>query len=135
MKKKLGIWLLAMLIYLSTFGVPIIAGYITFAEVIEERTGGGFFYFVFFITFIIFLKKIFNAIKKQKAGYTKAIFKLLISMITLYLVYKITTYIQINFEELATLILWSIGGRLLGFVFELIAVRTDKIYLEEIGVV
>ena len=66
MKKKLGIWLLAMLIYLSTFGVPIIAGYITFAEVIEERTGGGFFYFVFFITFIIFLKKIFNAIKKQK---------------------------------------------------------------------
>ena len=56
-------------------------------------------------------------------------------MITLYLVYKITTYIQINFEELATLILWSIGGRLLGFGFELIAVRTDKIYLEEIGVV
>lgn len=133
--KKLGMWSLVVFIYLSTFGVPILVGYLTFAEEIEARTGGGFFYFVFFLTFIVFLKKIFNAIKKQKAGYTKAIFKLLISMITLYLVYKVTTYIQINFEELATLILWTIGGRLLGFGFELIAIRTDKLYLEEIGVV
>lgn len=133
--KKLKIWGLTLLIYLSTFGVPIIAGYLTFAEKIEETTGGGFFYFVFFITFIVFLTKIFNAIKKQKAGYTKAIFKLLVSMITLYVVYEITTYIQINFQELGALILWTIFGRLLGFMFELIAIRIDKVYLEEIGVV
>ena len=90
---------------------------------------------VFFITFIVFLTKIFNAIKKQKAGYTKAIFKLVVSMITLYVIYTITTYIQINFEQLGILILWTIFGRLLGFAFELIAVKIDKVYLEEIGVV
>ncbi len=62
--KKLKIWGLTLLMYLATFGVPILAGYLTFAEKIEETTGGGFFYFVFFITFIVFLTKIFNAIKK-----------------------------------------------------------------------
>lgn len=133
--KKLRVWFLVILIYLATFGVPLIVGYLTFAEQIEAKTGGAFFYFVFFVVFVVFLKKILNAIKKQKASYTKAIFKLLISLVVLYLTYKVTSYVQINFQQLAQLLLWTIGGRLIGFLLELLAVKTDKVYLEEIGVV
>lgn len=133
--KKLRVWFLVVLIYLATFGTPLTVGYLTFAEQIEAKTGGAFFYFVFFVVFVVFLKKILNAIKKQKASYTKAIFKLLISLVVLYLTYKVTSYVQLNFQELAQLLLWTIGGRLIGFLLELLAVKTDKVYLEEIGVV
>lgn len=133
--KKIYIWLLAVAIYLAVFGVPIVTGYIMFAEQIGAKTGGAFFYFVSLIAFLFMLKKINAAIKRQKAGVTKAIFKLTVSLTTLYLSYMIVKYIGLNFDDLANLILITIGGRLLGFFLELLAVRIDKTYLEEIGVV
>lgn len=135
MKKKLSVWLLAIANYLAVFGIPIVASYLMFAEQIEAKIGGGFLYLSLLVIFVTFIKKITNAIKKQKAGYTKAIFKLLVSFVTLYVVYQLTLYIELNFEQLSNLILISIAARLLGFFIELWAVKIDKVFLEEIGVV
>jgi predicted Na+-dependent transporter len=133
--KKLFIWLLAIGNYLAIFGVPIVVSYLLFAEQIEAKIGGAFWYFVLLVLFVLFVKKINAAIKKQKAGYTKAIFKLLVSLITLYVVYQATLYIEVNFDKLAELIIYAIAGRMLGFALELWAVKIDKVFVESIGVI
>lgn len=132
---KFKIWLMVVAIYLAMFGTPIAAGYILFAEQIEAKTGGGFFYIIGSVTFVLLLRKILAAIKKQKAGITKAMFKFAVSFVTLYILYEFVGYINGNFSDLRWVLLWTLGGRIVALAFELWAVKIDKVFLEEIGVV
>lgn len=133
--KQLKVWLLAIGIYLLTFGVPITVGYLLFAKEINTESGGAFFYFVSTVIFAAFYVKIRSSIKKQKAGVPKAVIKLLVSSLVLYILYEMVGYVSINFSDLSTLLLYTIGGRVLAFVLEVIAVKVDKDYVEEIGVI
>jgi hypothetical protein len=132
--QKFKIWLLVFLNWLFVFGTPIASGYVLLLA--EEPTFvTGFLYIVLAIVASIFAKKISNAIKNMKASYTKSIFKLALSSILLYVVWVFVSYVGVNFNEIAKLLLLTIAGRLVGFVFEMIAIKIDASYVEEIGVI
>lgn len=132
--KKFKIWLLIILNFIVMFGTPIIAGYFIFANDISSHKGGAFFYFVILVTVVVFTKRISTAIKKMKASGTKAIFKLFMTLIVLYALYLLVTYIGFNFAELSKLILITMAGRIVSFVLELLILKIDREYVEEIGV-
>lgn len=131
---KFKIWLLIILNFIFTFGTPIIAGYILFCDQISDKQGGSFFYFVVTVAVALFFKRINTAIKKMKASYPKAIFKLFINLVVLATIYMLVNYIAFNFVELGRLILITIGGRLLAAVCEFIALKIDSEYIETLGV-
>lgn len=135
MKDKAKIWSLILLAYLATFGTPITFGYIFFAEQIEAKTGGGLFYIVATTVGSFLVIKILLAIRKWKASITKAIIKAAITLFILYIVYQVIGYITFNFEDLATLVLYTIIGRTVAVVAEITAIRINKEYVEEIGVI
>jgi|SRR5690554_4376640 len=132
--KKFKIWLLVILNFIVMFGTPIIAGYFIFANDISSHKGGAFFYFVILVTVVVFTKRISTAIKKMKASGTKAIFKLFMTLMVLYALYLLVTYIGFNFSELSKLILITIAGRIVSFILELLILKIDSEYVEEIGV-
>lgn len=132
---KVYVWLLAIMMYLAMFGTPLVAGYYLFAEQIDATTGGMFFYFVGFAVFIFFIRKLLVSIRKQKAGYIKAIFKFMLSFATFYVAYSFVSYIEANFGDLAIVLLAATGGRILAFVFEILAIKIDREYVNEIGVI
>lgn len=132
---KFKIWLLVIMIYLAMFGTPIATGYILFEDQIATETGYGFISVITASVFIVALSKILHGVRKQKAGNTKAIFKVATAITTLYIIYEFVGYINGNFADLRWVILWTILGRIGAFLFELWAVSIDKVYLEEIGVV
>lgn len=131
---KFKIWLLIILNFIFTFGTPIIAGYILFNNQISEKQGGSFFYLIVTVAVSIFFKRINTAIKKMKASYPKAIFKLFINLVVLVTIYMLVNYIAFNFAELGKLIIITIGGRLLAAVCEFIALKIDSEYIESLGV-
>lgn len=135
MKDKAKIWSLILLAYLATFGTPIAFGYYFFAEQIEAKTGGGLFYIVATTVGSFLVIKMLLAIRKWKASTTKAIIKAAITLFILYVVYQVIGYITFNFEDLATLVLYTIIGRTVAVVAEITAIRIDKEYVEEIGVI
>jgi|LGOV01.1.fsa_nt_gb hypothetical protein len=135
MKDKAKIWSLIVLSYIATFGTPITFGYIFFAEQIEAKTGGGLFYIVSTIVGTFLVIKMLLAIRKWKASIAKAIIKATITLGLLYIVYEVIGYVTFNFEDLATLVLYTIIGRTVAVVLEILAIRIDKVYVEEIGVI
>ena len=71
----------------------------------------------------------------MKASYTKAIFKLFISCLLLYVLWVFISYVGVNFVQLARVVIFSLIGRAFGFVFEMLAIKLDAAYIEEIGVI
>jgi len=135
MREKMKIWGLITLSYLTTFGTPIGFGYYFFAERIEAKTGGGFLYIVVSVTGIFLITKILLAIRKWKASAAKALIKATITLGLLYVTYTAITYISFNFEDLATILLFTMLGRVVATIFEVLAIRINKEYVEEIGVI
>lgn len=132
--QKLKLWILILLNWLFIFGTPIVAGYVLLLA--DEPTQiTGFFYLVVAVTGVAFAKKITSAIKKMKASFTKAIFKVFLSLVMLYVVWVFVSYVGFNFAEIAKVLLFSMCGRLLGFVCEMLALKIDASYIEEIGVI
>jgi len=135
MRVKAKIWGLVVAAYLATFGTPIGFGYYFFAEQIEAKTGGGLFYIVCTTVGTFLIIKILLAIRKWKASIAKAIIKAAITLVLLYVLYEVIGYVTFNFEDLASLVLFSIVGRVVAVVLEVLAIRMDKEYVEEIGVI
>jgi len=132
--QKLKVWILVVLNWLVVFGTPIITGYL-FLLAEKPTVMTGFFYLIVVVVGIVFTKKISTSIKKMEASFTKAIFKLVLALGILYIVWIFVSYIGVNFNEVAKIILFTIIGRLVGFIFEMIAIKIDAEYVEKIGVI
>lgn len=132
--QKLKVWILVILNWLVVFGTPLITGYL-FLLAEKPTVMTGFLYAVVAVVGIVFTKKISTAIKKMEASFTKAIFKLVLALGILYIVWVFVSYIGVNFNEVAKVILFSIAGRIAGFILEMIAIKIDETYVEKIGVI
>jgi len=132
--KKFWVWVCAIFSYLATFGAPIAVSYHYFAKSYSVDAGGSFLYFVLTIIFVLLYKRMSKALKKQKVGVPNAIFKLILTMIGLLVMFYVVEYIGHNFTKLIYVISSAILGRFVGAVLEIVAIRIDRDYLEEIGV-
>ena len=132
--KKFWVWVCAIFSYLFTFGTPLVVSYFYFARSYSVDVGGSFFYFAVTTIFILLYKRMAKALKKQKVGVPNAIFKLLLTLVALLVLFYVVEYIGHNFTKLVYVISSAILGRFVGAILEIVAVRIDRDYLEEIGV-
>lgn len=131
---KLKVWIFIILHFISMFLPPILASYFMFA-INLEGVGGSFFYFIVSVIFVVMFKRLSLAIKNMKASIPKEIFKATLVILVLIILYGFVNYVGVNFTELGNLILITIAGRILAFVFSSIAIKIDPHYVEEIGVI
>jgi ABC-type antimicrobial peptide transport system permease subunit len=134
MKKHFWVWVCAIFSYIFTFGAPILASYFYFATSYNVNVGGSFFYFIVTIVFALLYKKMLKAVKKQKIGIPNAIFKFILTLVGLVVLFFVVEYIGHNFSKLIYVISAAIIGRVVGTVLEIVAIKVDRDYLEEIGV-
>lgn len=130
---KLKVWLFIALKYLMSFGLPIGVAFWRYSEVHTVKFWGSFLYFVLATIFILLIKKLTGAIKKQKVGIIKAVFKFVVTIIALSIVYFAVDYIGSNFRELVWVIAAGGLGAIFGLVFEILAINTDKEFADSTG--
>lgn len=132
--KKFKVWLFLSLHFLAMFLPPILAAYFMFA-IHLDGVGGSFFYFVSAIIFVVLFKRLGTAVKTMKASIPKEIFKAVLAIAVLMVTYGFVNYVGVNFTELGNLILITIAGRILAFIFSSIAIKIDSEMVNEIGVI
>lgn len=131
---KLKIWILIILHYIVMFGTPFIASYFLLAEDVDTSFGGVVFYLAILTIILILFIRINTTIKKMKASYPKAIFKLFVTLVVLWFLYTFFGYVSYNFNQLLGVVGLSFLGRIVAFIFEIWALKLDANYIDEIGV-
>lgn len=131
---KLKIWILIILHYIVMFGTPFVASYFLLAEDVNTSFGGVTFYITIITIILVLFIRINTVIKKMKASYPKAIFKLFVTLVVLWFLYTFFGYVSYNFNQLLGVVGLSFLGRIVAFIFEIWALKLDAKYIDEIGV-
>jgi len=129
-KDKILAGFLVTLWFIFTFAGPIIAAYFFLAEDVTtaastHKSGALFFTIVtvFAGSGIIFLMKWIN---KLKANIFKTLFKLAIRLAIISFVIIMCKYVSFNLLDLVTVLKITLGCFVVGSVFEVIAVESEK---------
>lgn len=136
LKDKIGAWALTIMSYLATFVTPMVAAYYMLAQdTMEEAGKGGLLYFIIVGIFggagVITAIKILN---KQKANSIKTILRTAVKITFLVLIVRMVEYIDFNIDKLIDVLYITIGGFILGSLFEWLAVHKYTDYIREVGV-
>jgi hypothetical protein len=133
--KRFWAWVLIILSYLTTFGVPIVGAYYFLAvdRVKEEGRGGIFYLTMVSIFLIVMLITLIKAVDKMEANLFKSIFKMALRVgIALGLV-MLVKFVDLNEAKLINFLYTLLGGMFLGSLIETIAVSLYGKYIREVG--
>lgn len=136
-KSKIFAWVLIILSYVATFGIPLTAAYHYLAkETIakEAGVGGALFWIVTAIISLAAVISINKLINKMKANTFKSLFKGLTKIGFIYLLKMMLMFTTINVQNLDKVIDFSIMGLVIGTLIQVFAVTKYNEYIREVGI-
>ncbi len=133
--KRFWAWVLIILSYLTTFGVPIIGAYYFLAiEKVEESGKGGIFYLTMVTIFtIIMLITLIKAVAKMEANLFKSIFRMAMRVLVALGLIMLVQFVDLNEGKLISFLYTLLGGMTLGSIIETVAVILYGPYIREVG--
>lgn len=133
--KRLWAWVLIVLSYLTTFGVPIVGAYYFLAiEKVEEAGRGGIFYLTMVTIFtIIMVITLIKAVGKMEANLFKSIFRMAMRVLFVLGLIMLVKFIDFNEGKIISFLYTLLGGMALGSIIENVAVILYGDYIREVG--